>query len=106
MQQSLPAWKRIGLKLKYAKDPSHRPYQSLESEINGSSNGNHELNETTNSDDAKPPPKKRRLSLDTPGPRRTEVASIPEGQSLRTDAIDNDNNSAHVDDHSTEQPGW
>jgi hypothetical protein len=87
MQQHIPAWKRIGLKLKYAKDPynpSTQQYHGAESEITGGSNENHEVNETTNLGDARPP-KKRRLSPDSTARPRPDFAKSSEGRSLGTD---------------------
>ena len=87
MQQHIPAWKRVGLKLKYAKDPydsSTQQYQGAESEITGGSNENHEVNGTANLDHARPP-KKRKLSPDSTARSRPEGAKSSEGQSLRTD---------------------
>jgi hypothetical protein len=88
MQQHIPAWRRIGLKLKYAKDPwddaSTQQYQDADSEITGVSNGDHEADETTNLDRVRPP-KKRKLSSDSTARPRPDFAKPSDGRSLRTD---------------------
>ncbi len=91
MQQHVPAWKRIGLKLKYAKDSSHQDNQSPESEITVASNGNHKINETGNLGDVRPP-KKRRLSPNSTTSHHTEVA------------VNNTVAAGHIEETNAEQP--
>lgn len=61
MQQHVPAWKRIGLKLKYAKDSSPRHHKLTEDKITAASNEDHKATETTNGNEIRPS-KKRKLS--------------------------------------------
>lgn len=105
MQQHIPAWKRIGLKLKYAKDSPDPPYQNAEAEINRTSNGDHELSETANLDDVRPP-KKRKLSADVATGHRTEVARTVQTQPSTTDALHNVTDAQEVESKKAEQPGW
>jgi hypothetical protein len=103
MQQHIPAWKRIGLKLKYAKDPSHQDYHSPESEITGTSNGNHEIPETANLDHARPL-KKRRLSPSSTAQRQTEVSRPLETRSPTRNAVNKCIVAAHNEETNAELP--
>jgi hypothetical protein len=105
MQQHIPAWKRIGLKLKYAKDSIDPPYQNADAEINRTSNGNHELSETTNLYPARPP-KKRKLSPDAGARQRAEVARTFQSRSSKSDAVDNSNDTNDAEEREAERPGW
>lgn len=109
MQQHIPAWKRLGLKLKYARDSSHAPYQNAESEISRASNDNHELNATTTSNglsDLTPPPKKRKLSPDPAASQRTDGSRIKANRRSKPEAVDNSISDGYVEEKKAEQPGW
>ena len=105
MQQHIPAWKRIGLKLKYAKDSIDPPHQNAEAEINRTSDGNHELSETTTLDYARPP-KKRKLSPEAAGRQRTGVARTVQSRLSKSDAVNNSNDAEDAEEKEAEQPGW
>ena len=105
MQQHIPAWKRIGLKLKYAKDSwdaSTQEYQDAESEITGASNGDHEADETTNLDQVRPP-KKRKLSPDSTTRPRPNFAKPSDGRSLRTDPRNTELGAARSDESNAKE---
>ncbi len=105
MQQNIPAWKRIGLKLKYAKDPYDPPtqqYQVADSEIAGASNENHEVDETSNLDHARPL-KKRKLSQDANAQLQPDFAKRSQGRSVRADPENTTVSTARSDTSSPEQ---
>jgi hypothetical protein len=103
MQEHIPAWKRIGLKLKYAKDSSHQDNLSPESEITRASNGKpYEITETTNLGHASPP-KKRKLSPGSTA-RHTEVARPFETRPPKRDAVNKSIVAGHNEETNAEQP--
>jgi hypothetical protein len=103
MQEHIPAWKRIGLKLKYSKDSSHQDNLSPESEITRASNGkSYEITELTSLDRARPP-KKRKLSSDSTA-RQTEVAMLLETRPPTRDAVNKSIVAGHNEETNAEHP--